>query len=112
LWARGNGCGQAQAGAVPAVSQAIDPLKFAVDGDRQGKGIQAVAQTLQGPELGRIADACGQEPIQGCLRAIIRPMEPRTDPRFADEFHGGLEEIHHQAQLVAVEIIDGGLRLE
>ncbi len=53
--AQGRGRRDDQAGAVPAVGEAIDPLEFAVDGCGEGKGIQSGAQALQGAEVGRSA---------------------------------------------------------
>jgi hypothetical protein len=49
-----------------------------------------------------------QEPIEGRLRAIVFALEARPDPDFAQQLHGGLEEMHHEAQLIAGELVEEG----
>jgi hypothetical protein len=49
---------------------------------------------------------------RGVLRRVVPPREPGAVADLADEFHGRRKEIHHEPELVAVEIVDRIPRLE
>ena len=62
-------------------------------------------------QLRLVAARARPQPIERGLRAIVGALEPGADALLAPQLHRGLEQIHHQAQFVAVEIIeqaDGG----
>ena len=88
------------------VSELVDVMEFAVDRLGEGEWIETRPQITERLQ-GRPIDACSrQETIEGRLRGVVDTAEARTDAGLPAEFHRGLEEIHHQAQLVAVKIVD------
>jgi len=93
-------------------SQVPDALQFLPDLTGELKGVGAVSQRLQFSDLPRVSLSRCQEALQGGLRSIIEALEAGADPDGLDQAHRGLKEVHPEAQLVAVEGVDGfqGLR--
>ncbi len=88
------------------VRQAVDPGEFRLDRLGEGEGVQPLAQMLERLQGVEVGVRRGQEPIEGRLRTIVFALEAGADADIAQELHGRLEEIHHEAQLVAVELVE------
>jgi len=79
------------------VCEAVDAREVSVNGVGKGEGIQVGAMVLQSGDLGRVALARRQQPVQRRLRALVDAREAGADADFAQELHGGLKEIHQCA---------------
>ena len=94
-------------------SELEDSFELRLNDLGQGKGVEGIAQPLQfrealGVEGGRSA---GAHPLERSLRRLVAPTETRANTELTVEFDRGQEEVLEQAQLVAVEIVDGLQRL-
>jgi len=98
---------RARAGLVAPVCQLVDTVEFPLNRGSQGERIQTGSELLEGLQLSAVRVVGSEEAIQRSLRAIIDSPEPRADAHLANKLHRGLKEIHHEAELVPVEIIDG-----
>ncbi len=98
-------------GAVATVGEAMDLGEFLVDRLGKGKGIYALAKLLQRRDGGRVHPLRRRQVIEGSLRGVVAPGEAGTAADLADQFPRWLKQIHHEAELVAVEVVDRGKRL-
>src|ERR1700730_18106595 len=103
--ARGTGSDRARA--LATVCETVDAAEFSVDHLGESKRIPPVPELLQRGYLRGVTHSGGHEAIQRGLRAIVAAREPGAAPDLAHELHRGLKEIHHQPELVAIELIDG-----
>jgi len=101
-----RGAGTDGARALATVREAVDAAEFLVDGLGESKGIQPVPELLQRGNLRGVPYAGGHEAIQRGAGLVIPTREPGPPSDLPHELHRGLKEIHHQPELVPVEIID------
>ena len=94
--------------AVAVIGEAVDQREFPVDGLGKGKGVETLPERLQRRDGGRIGVRRGGQAVEGRWGGIVPPGESGAAPDLPDEFHGGLKQVHHEAELVAVEVVDGG----
>ena len=94
------------------VGEAIDPTQLPINRFRKGERIQAGPELLKSADLSRIAGAGSDEAIQGREGHVIVPAETGAHAGLTKKLHGWLIEIHHEAELIAEEVIDGRLCLE
>jgi hypothetical protein len=100
-----RGAGTDGARALATVCQAVDAAELSVDRLRKSKRIQAGPKLLQHGDLRGVTCSGGHEPIQRGLGTVIATPEPGADADFSGEFHRGLEQVHHEPELMAVEVI-------
>jgi len=103
---RARGADTDGARALATVCEAVDAAEFLVDHLGESKGIQPVPELLQRGNLRGVTYSGGHEAIQRGAGLVITTREPGTFPDLTHELHRGLKEIHHQPELVPVEIID------
>ena len=94
-------------------SELEDSFELSLNDLGQGKGIEGIALALEFRQpvgMNRRGSA-GAEPLAGGLRRLVAPAETRADADLAVELDRGQAEVLEEAQLVAVEIVDGLQRL-
>src|ERR1700680_342742 len=89
-----------------ALATVCEAVEFSVDQLGESKGIQPVPELLQRRYLLGGSHFGSHEAIQRGARPVITTREPGASPHLTHELHRGLKEIHHQPELVPVELID------
>ena len=88
-----------------AVRQLVDVLELSFDSVGENKWIQAPPAALEGQQCRAIHAFRSEEAVQRGLGAVVDPADARAHPGLALEFHRGLEQVHHQAELVPVKVV-------
>ena len=89
----------------------MNSVEFFVDGLGKGKRINAVTKPVENEEffghwlLGVLVIL--DEAIQWGLRVVVLSLDAGTNALFSDKLCRWLEKVHHQWQLVLVQIIHG-----
>src|SRR2546427_10161324 len=92
--------------AVLTSSQGRDAIDLLLDDLRQLERIGGGAQPEPFVHLGAVDIATGPQPVERGLRAVVDALEPGADALLAQQLHRGLEQVHHQRQLVAGEGVE------
>ncbi len=94
--------------AVPTGGEVIDAGEFAIDGLGKGEGVESGPEAQQRLDLRWVPRAGRHETVERGLGTIVDTFEARAHASLAEELHRWLEEVHHQPELVAVQIVDRG----
>src|SRR5579884_2207291 len=77
----------------------------------QGAGSSLVAKLLHRRDGGGVGAPRRCQAVEGRLRSVVVSGEAGAVADLADGFHGRLKQGHHEAELVAVEVVEGSERL-
>src|SRR5579875_1393374 len=103
---RGRGGGRRVGGVLGAVAMGGKAM-----GRGEGAGSSLVAKLLHRRDGGGVGAPRRCQAVEGRLRSVVVSGEAGAVADLADGFHGRLKQGHHEAELVAVEVVEGSERL-
>src|SRR2546426_5758769 len=90
------------------IGEGGESLELTVDRLGARKGVEARAERHEGGDLRAVDIGAREHALQGGAWGVVASAQPRADALFADELDGGQEEVLEEAELMAVERVDGG----
>ena len=76
----GLGSPLALSGVVADVGQGVDSPQLSIEPARKDEGIEAISEGSQAGKPQAESTRRVEQPVQGCLRGIVKPAQPRSHP--------------------------------